>query len=66
MEKPKVPLSAEKVAEIVDCSVSLVKKVNTNHRKAETPTGEKIEMVNDLWAHGSNRLIEEIKRIVKL
>lgn len=63
-EKPQVPISAEKVAEIAECSVSLVKKINTNKRKAETPTGDKIELVNDLWATGSNLLIKEIKRIV--
>jgi len=65
-EKPVVPIPAEKVAEIAGCSESLVKQINTGKRSIDTKKGEKVALVQDLWAYGSNKLIEEIKRVSKL
>ena len=64
--EPEIPLPADKLAEMAGCSQSLVEKVNTNKRRSDTPTGEKIEIVKELWAEGSNLLIREIKKIVNL
>jgi len=65
-EKPIVPIPADKVAEIVGCSESLVNKINQEKRRSDTPTGEKVALVQDLWAFGSNALITEIKKVVPL
>ena len=65
-EKPIVPIPADRVAEIVGCSESLVNKINREKRRSDTPTGEKVAKVIDLWAFGSNRVIEEIKKLVPI
>ncbi|MDO3641942.1 hypothetical protein [Mucilaginibacter sp. L3T2-6] len=65
-ETAEIPLPAEKVAEITGKSTSLVKKVRTGKRNPDSDAGKAIQVVDDLWAYGSNKLITEIKRIVKL
>lgn len=62
----EVPLPAAKVADIIGKSESIVQKVSIGKRRSDTPTGEKIELVQELWAEGSNLLIKEIKKIVKI
>lgn len=62
----EIPLPAEIAAEIAGVSVSLVKQVRTGFRSAETPKGSKVEVVDELWEHGSNLLINEIKKVVNL
>ena len=64
MEKPLVPIPADKVAEIAECSVSLVKQINRGSRNNHSKKGEKVALVQELWTEGSNLLINEIKRIV--
>lgn len=62
----EVPMPAEKVAEITGVSQSLVKKVRSGKRSAETPAGQKVEVAEELWAEGSNKLIQAIKKVVNL
>ena len=64
--QPEVPLTAEMVADIAGVSESLVKKVRSGKRATDTPAGKRVEIAEELWAEGSNLLITEIKKIVKL
>lgn len=64
--KPIVPIPAEVIAEIVECSESMVHKVNQGVRLSRTDTVKRIEFVKESWAYGSNILVEEIKKRVVL
>jgi hypothetical protein len=63
---PAIPLPAGKVAEIAGVSESLVKKVRNGKRNNHTPAGQRVEVTEELWAEGSNQLINAIKKVVNL
>jgi predicted transcriptional regulator len=65
-KEAEIPLPADKVAEIAGVSTSTVKKVRTGKRGTDNNAGGKVEAVEELWAEGSNLLIQRIKEIVKL
>jgi hypothetical protein len=58
-------LTTEEVAEIAECSTSLVKQVVSGDRQANNGKGAKVALIVDLAETGKNALVEEIKRIVK-
>lgn len=60
-----VTLPAKVVAEVANCSTSLVKQVNQGVKSADTPAGKRIKEVEILWNEGSSLLLQEIKKIVK-
>lgn len=59
------PVPAKEVAELVGCSESTVKKVRTGDRSAESVTGLKVKLFDEMYKEGSSTLINEITRIVK-
>ena len=66
IEKSAVSLPAAIVAEVAEVSESLVKKVRSGIKGYDTPAGKRIEATEVLWNEGSNLLLTEIKKIVKL
>lgn len=65
-KEEKAILSTEEVAEIAECSPSLVRQVRTGERSAKKGKGAKVAIIDDLAAVGKNALIDEIKRVIKL
>ena len=61
-----IQIPAEITADIVGCSPSLVNQVRRGERKANKGKGAKIVYTDDLLATGTNALIKEVKRRVKL
>lgn len=64
--KGVIQIPAELTAEIVGCSASLVNQVRRGERKASKGKGAMIAKTDDLLTVGTNALINEVKRIVKL
>lgn len=64
--KKHLPVPAEITADIVGCSVSYVKQVRNHFRASTSPKGRTIMVAETLLKEGSNALIEEVKRMVKL
>lgn len=62
---PKIPLPAEVVAEMAECSKSYVKRKRRGAVEAKTDTTKRIDMVEVLWSEGSSALLKEISRVVK-
>ena len=61
-----IQIPAEITAEIVGCSPSLVVQVRKGERNASKGKGAKVAQADDLLKVGTNALIEEVKKIVKL
>ena len=62
----EVPLTAQQVADLALVSKSLVDKVNTGERGAETPAGERVILVIKHWNEATRPIIKNIqKSIVK-
>lgn len=64
--KKYLPVPAEVTADVVGCSVSYVKQVRNHFRASTSPKGRSIMVAETLLKEGSNALIEEVKRIIKL
>jgi hypothetical protein len=64
--KQFLPVPNEVLADVVGCSVSTVKKVRSGKRSDETETGRTVVIAETMLKEGSNALIEEVKRVVKL
>lgn len=63
----KSSLSSAQLANMVGCSESLVKKVRTGDRGlTKTILSEKVKMADHLYFEGENKLVEAVKRMVKL
>jgi len=61
-----IDIPDEVIAELVQCSPSLVKKVRLGKRKAEKGKGQKVAIAHDMWEYGSSLLIQEIKNRINL
>ena len=62
----EVLLTAQQVADLALVSKSLVNKVNTGERGAETPAGERVILAIKLWNEATRPIIKDIqKSIVK-
>lgn len=64
-EAVEIPIPAHVTAKVAGCSESTVKKVRTNKRGVSGEVGERVALVDDLFKTGTNKLIEEIKRLVR-
>lgn len=53
------------IADVVGCSEVMVRQVLKGERSGETELGGNILIAERLLNDGANRLIEEVKRIVK-
>ena len=62
----KKRVSSTVVAEVVGCGVSTVSMVLRGQRNADTPLGQTIEVADMLLEEGYNKLINEVKMVVKL
>lgn len=56
----------EIIAGITNTSVSMVKQVRNGNKSGKGKKGQQIKLVETLITQGSNALIEEVKRVVKL
>lgn len=63
-EAIRVP--ARVVAQVVGCSASTVKAIRQDERSDDTELGRRIRIAEDLLTDGSNLLLKEVKRIVKV
>lgn len=61
----KKEINSRVVAEIIGCSESQVKKVWHGKIKRKTPMQKRIQQATELLEVGNNKLINEVKRIVK-
>lgn len=61
-----LPITHKVMSYVVEKSESLVKKVKSGKRNNKSETGQQIELAEKLLKEGSNALIEEVKRMVKL
>lgn len=59
-------LTASEVADIAGCSVSYVKKLRTGLVDQKSPLAQRVIAVDVLAEDGSNLLIKEIERIIKI
>lgn len=64
--KAKLSIPAKVVAEMVGCSEAAVKAIRSGARNAHTDTGKQIVLVETLLSEGSNALLNEVKKIVKI
>lgn len=62
----KKRVSTSLLAEVVECSDRMVRMVRSDARNADTTTGQKIEVADMLLEEGLNKLITEVKKIVKI
>lgn len=62
--KKRVPSTV--VAEVVGCGVSTVSMVLNGKRNADTRVGQNIEVANMLLEEGFDKLVNEVKRVVKV
>lgn len=59
-------LTASEVADLAGCSVSYVKKLRAGLVDQKSPLAQRVLAVDMMAEDGSNLLIKEIERIVKL
>lgn len=64
--RPKKRVSPSLIAEVVGCSGSLVRQVISGDRSNETSMGQRIEIADMLLEEGLNKLVTEVKRVVKI
>jgi len=62
----KKRVSSTVVAEVVGCGKSTVTMVLKGQRNPNTNTGQRIEVANMLLEEGMDKLVNEVKRIVKI
>lgn len=55
-----------KIAEAVNASESMVKKVRSGDRSNETDLGQRIQIAEMLIEEGENKLLQEVKRVVQI
>jgi hypothetical protein len=53
------------VAEVVGCSKEMVTKVRSGRRNADTDKGQQIEVADMLLEEGMNKLVNEVKKLVR-
>jgi hypothetical protein len=59
-------VSSEMVAGVVGCSSSMVRQVRSGDRSQDTDLGQTIMVADILLEEGTNKLIQEVKRIIKI
>jgi len=57
--------TSEEVANMANCSVSYVKKLRAGIAEQNTDKARMVIAIDDLLMDGSNKLLEEVERILK-
>lgn len=65
IKRPKKIITKAVIADVVGCSLSTVKKVTTGGRSADTDLGTRIELADGLLEEGVNKVIADVKKIVR-
>lgn len=66
IKKRRIKVSHEDIAYTVGASKSTVKAIRIGGRSQETETGQRVMIAEMLIEEGTNKLLEEVKRIVQI
>lgn len=63
--RPKKRVSQAWVAEVVGCSQAMVSDIKNNNRNNDTDLGTRIELADVLLEEGVEKVISDVKKIVR-
>lgn len=59
------PIPAKTVADVVGCSENMVRAIRREARSEDTELGTRIAVADRLLEDGANKLLQEVKRVVR-